>query len=712
MVKYRLKRSAPTRVPFDLDGELNAQQRAVVEAPAGRLLVLAGAGTGKTRTLTYRVAKLIAAGCRPEQIMLVTFTNRAAREMVGRVEELLGADMRRSAAGTFHHVGNRILRRHGEGLGLGPDFGILDPEDARDLLTSVIQELGSPVLTSRRFPNAKVLSQIASQATGMLGSIAEVVERRFVRFVELSDPIARVIARFHERKRRLNLVDFDDLLALWLELLRDPRHAEIAARLRSQWQHLLVDEYQDINTLQGALIDEMARDHGSLTCVGDDAQSIYSFRGADFAQIHDFKVRHPDATVFPLTINYRSTPDILALANRSIARNREQHPKQLTAARKAGMRPALIPLRDALQQAELVAQRVLELHSEDNLALGKMAVLYRNHAHSLELQVELTRRGIPFAVRSGLRFFEQAHVKDVVAYLRARENPRDGLAWLRLLRLWPGIGNRTAQRLADLLSEDGIAAASSPTGGVEPPAAAVEPPTAGVEPTAASVEQTAASAPSQPSPVAARLAEEAARARGRSKPALEQLARLFARLLGPQLRSPGAAIRAILSEHYAEYAERTFSNADARREDLDNLAAFAEAWPEAGEFLAELALIQGMAAENVVAGGEPDDKLVLSTIHQAKGLEWPVVFVLWLAEGRFPTAQSLRDNRDLEEERRLFYVAATRAADELYLLYPTIEEGRDGPSKILRPSRFVAELDHSPPVFERWEIEEVPREPS
>lgn len=681
-VKYTLKTAAPSKQPFDLARELNPQQRAVVEAPPGELLVLAGAGTGKTRTLTYRVARLVAGGCPPERTMLVTFTNRAAREMVERVEGLLGLDMRRCPAGTFHHVGHRLLRRHGDALGLGSDFGLIDPDDARELIAALTTELGLSVLTAKRFPNPKVLADMFSQASGSLLSVAAVVDRRYPNFLEQVDPIVELGKRYRERKRKLNLVDFDDLLALWLELLRDPAHARIGEQLRSSHDHLLVDEYQDINALQGALIDEMAALHRSLTCVGDDAQSIYSFRGADFAQIHDFRIRHRDAKILPLTLNYRSTPEILALANRSIRINREQHPKQLQAMRPSGSIPALIPLRDAPQQAELVAQRVLELHHEHNLPLRKMAVLYRNHAHSLELQVELTRRQIPYAVRSGVRFFEQAHIKDVVAYLRARENPRDGLAWLRLLRLWPGIGQRTAEKVARELS-----------GEVDPEAGAARQPL-----------------PELVTTVSERLAAAAEDSRGRSREALARLAKLFEALEDPAQRSPGKAIKTILADHYRDYAERNFTNADARKEDLDNLAAFAERWPDAREFLAELALVHGVAAENVIMADEPDDKLVLSTIHQAKGLEWPIVFVLWLAEGRFPTKQSLRSPVELEEERRLFYVAVTRACDELHLLYPTIEEGREGPSTLLRPSRFLYEIDHAPAVFERWDIEEVPRE--
>lgn len=670
-MKYVLKTAAPKKLPFDLERDLNPEQRAVVEAPPGEILVIAGAGTGKTRTLTYRVARLLASGCPPERVLLVTFTNRAAREMVDRVRGLLGVELGRMAAGTFHHVGNRILRRNADALGISGDFGILDPEDARALIASVIAERGLPALTARRFPNQKIVYAMNSLAAGTTKPLSKVLEHHYPRFQDHARAIEWVIQRYQERKRRLNVCDFDDLLVLWHRLLVDPDCAESAARLREQYLHVLVDEYQDINALQGALVDQMAGHHRSLTCVGDDAQSIYSFRGADFSQIHDFRYRHRDAQVLQLTINYRSTPEILELANRSIAHNSEQHPKQLKAVRQsaAGQKPALIPLRDVYQQAELVAQRVLELHHELGLPLRKMAVLYRNHAHSLELQVELTRRQIPFQIRSGMRFFEQAHIKDVVAFLRARENQRDELAWVRMLKLWPGVGNQTAERCALALA--------GPEDGPPPDAVAV-------------------------------LEQQAQQARGRARQALERLARLWQRLIRPELADPGDTIRTIVTEHYAEYVERNYPNADQRREDLDNLAAFAGRYEGAQAFLSELALIQGVTAEQVVATDQPDDKLVLSTIHQAKGLEWPVCFLLWLAEGRFPMANAVKTAADLEEERRLFYVAATRAADELHLCYPTIEEGRDGPSKLLRPSRFIAELDHAPPVFDRWEIEEAP----
>jgi DNA helicase-2/ATP-dependent DNA helicase PcrA len=650
---------------LDLDNDLNAEQRAAVAAPVGRLLVLAGAGTGKTRTLTYRVARLVHAGCPPDRILLCTFTNRAARDMVGRVEELLAVDMRRCAAGTFHHVGNRLLRRYGEAIGLSPDFGILDPEDSRTLIANVVAEQGLEALTARRFPQPRLLHTLIGLSTGTCRPLAEIVRSRAPAVFEQVPAIEQVAQQYAKRKRTLNLCDFDDLLAHWYRLLTNADTKAVADELKASFDHVLVDEYQDINALQGAICDAMAERNGSLTCVGDDAQSIYSFRGADFGQIHRFTDRHADASVLELTINYRSTPQILDLANRSITHNREQHPKKLRSNKGAGPVPAVIPLRDVYQQAEFVAQRLLEIHHEQNLQLSRIAVLYRNHSHSLELQVELTRRRIPFRVRSGVRFFEQAHIKDVVSYLRARENPRDALAWMRLLRLWPGVGAQTAETLAGALS-----------GSESPPLAT--------------------------------LRERAAGARGRARPALTRLTELWAALADPSMRDPAAIIRKVVDAHYGEYAERTFANADARKEDLEHLASFAGRYPGAREFLAEFALFEGLSAEAITAAEPADDHVILSTIHQAKGLEWPVCMLLWLAEGRFPMPQAVRTPWELEEERRLFYVAVTRAADELYLCFPTVEEGRDGPTRLLRPSRFLAEIDHSPPVFERWQIEEQP----
>ncbi|MBV1860643.1 MAG: ATP-dependent helicase [Nannocystaceae bacterium] len=669
-MKYVLKTSKPSRPRFDPTRDLNPQQRAVVEAPPLPLLVIAGAGSGKTRTLIYRVARFVQEGCPPDRILLCTFTNRAAKEMVSRVEATVGIDMSQAGAGTFHHIGHKLLRRYGEHVGLGLDFGILDPEDARSLLTSVIAEQGLEKLSARRFPQPKVLSSMIGLAGSTLTPLAEVIAQRAPKLVPQLPAIEDTARRYAERKRANNIVDFNDLITLWHRLLVDPACSEVADELQGAYDHVLVDEYQDVTALQGSLCDQMASRCGSLTAVGDDAQSIYGFRGADFEQIAAFERRHPGGQVLKLTTNYRSTPEILDLANRSIGFNRRQHFKELNAVNNNGMVPALIPLRDVYQQAEFVAQRVLEIHHEQNLPLRKMAVLYRNHAHSLELQVELTRRQIPYSIRSGVKFFEQAHIKDVVAYLRARENPRDELAWLRLLRQWPGVGVQTAEALSLKLA------------GHDPQSQRQEP--------------------------AEILLAHAQTARGQAKGALTRLGALWNTLHEPEQRSPGAAIKQVVEEHYREFAERSFTNADARKEDLEHLAEYADRFGGPEAFLSELALVQGITAENVVSGEEPDDKLVLTTVHQAKGLEWPICFMIWMADGRFPSAVAMRSPMETEEERRLFYVAATRAKSELYMLYPTIEEARDGPSRMMRPSKFLVELDRSPRVFERWQIMEEP----
>ncbi len=674
-MKYVLKSEGPRRAAFDATRDLNAEQRAVVEAEPGPILVIAGAGTGKTRTLTYRVAQLVARGSPPDRLLLCTFTNRAAREMVARVEALLAIDMQRCSAGTFHHIGHRILRRYGEHVGLGTDFGILDSEDARSILAQVIAELGLKALSARRFPEPKVLHGLIGLAQGTGTPLADVIKARATQLVPQLPAILDVVTRYAVRKKAMNVVDFDDLLVLWHELVASPEHTRVGDELRAAYDHVLCDEYQDVSALQGELCDRMAARCGSLTAVGDDAQSIYSFRGADFGQISGFRRRHADATLLKLTVNYRSTPEVLELANRSIAFNKTGVTKELRSVKAPGMRPAVIPLRDVYQQAEFVAQRVLELHHDQNLPLRKMVVLYRNHSHSLELQVELTRRQIPYAVRSGVRFFEQAHIKDVVAYLRAHDNARDSMAWVRLLRQWPGVGVQSAERIAAEISGVDLAVARDST----PAGDAI-----------------------------ALLRAHAARMRGRGAEALGRLATLFEILADPAVASPGAAIRRVVEAHYAEYAERSFSNADVRKDDLEHLAAYAERYGNVQEFLAELALFEGLAAESVGPAEPNDDRLILSSIHQAKGLEWPIAFVLWLVDGRFPTQQTLRTPAELEEERRLFYVGCTRAADELYLCYPTIEHGRDGPATLLRPSRFLTEIDRAPAVFDRWQIFEEP----
>ncbi len=408
---YRLHQAPRGGPELDYHGLLNDQQVAVVEAPSGPILVVAGAGSGKTRTLTWRVARLLHDGASPESILLLTFTNKAAREMLRRVEEVARVDTRRLTGGTFHHVAHQVLREHAAALGYARGYSILDREDADDVMTAAVADCGLAV-GARRFPKADVLVDLVSWPSTRRRPSARLVATRRPQFVPLTDELLRVARRFAERKRDLNAMDFDDLLLNWKVLLaeREPVRRALADRFR----HLLVDEYQDTNRLQGDIIDLLAQDHQDLCVVGDDAQSIYGFRGAHFANILEFEKRYPKARRFALTVNYRSTPQILGLANASIACNLKQFEKQLTSVRADGPLPALVPCRDLFQQAAFTAQRVLELRDE-GVPLPEIAVLYRAHHHSMEIQFELARRGDP--LRGPLR------------HPLLRGGPREGRAW-------------------------------------------------------------------------------------------------------------------------------------------------------------------------------------------------------------------------------------------------------------------------------------------
>jgi DNA helicase-2/ATP-dependent DNA helicase PcrA len=638
---------------------LNPQQLEVVTASGGPMLVIAGAGSGKTRTVTYRMARLIEMGENPARILLLTFTNKAAHEMLRRAEQLVRANVRAIWGGTFHHVGNLILRRHANQAGRAGNYSILDREDSADLLESCVADLGiNP--KERFFPKKNILLDVLSFSLNTGALLEDVVFHRYPGYEDCLDDMKRVFSRYTERKTEMNVLDFDDLLVLWLRLLEE--HPEILKKYQEQFRHVLVDEYQDTNHLQGRLIDMLAGGHRNLMVVGDDAQSIYSFRGADFTNIIEFPNRYPDACVYRLESNYRSTPQILQLANASISQNTRQFDKRLQAVASPGELPAVIPVRDVLQQADFICQRILELRDE-GVPLDEIGVLYRAHFHSMEVQMELTRRGVPFQVRSGLRFFEQRHVKDVTAYLKIIVNPRDEIAWKRVLLLLPGVGSATAHRFWQA-----AASVSDPLGQLDGP-------------------------------------DFRALFSKKAKEEWDTLAGTLVSLTGEAMASqPAEMIRQVLESGYREYLEKTFPNAASRLEDLEQLARFAEQFDANESFLSELALMTTVGGEEAQADVEPEESLILSSVHQAKGLEWRVVFVIWLAEDRFPSGLALRENEDDEEERRLFYVAVTRAKEVLYLCYPLLELGRHQMSVFTKPSRFIKELPES--VYEQWAIEE------
>ena len=654
--QYTLQRPAAAGPRIDFAAELNAQQCAAVTAPPGPALVIAGAGSGKTRTLTYRVAYLVENGVPPSNILLLTFTNKASREMLDRVANLLPNDISGLWGGTFHSVGNRLLRRNPEAAGFAPGFSIMDREDQQDLLDAVIAKLGHDP-KDKRFPKGEVLADVFSYAINTGRSIEDVLVEKHPHFLEMSEQIAEAQKKYEAKKKTANSLDFDDLLEKTLLMLQ--HNPELAAHYQRQFQFVLVDEYQDTNRIQADFIDILAKHHGNVMVVGDDAQSIYSWRGANFKNILEFPKRYPTAKTYKIETNYRSVPDILEVANAAISANVNQFRKELVAVRDAApVKPALVPLADSAQQALFIAQRVLELR-EEGIELRDIAVLYRAHYHSMEVQMEFTRHGIPFQITSGLRFFEQAHVKDVAAFLKFAVNPRDEVAFKRMARLLPGIGAISAESLWAKVS-------------AFPDLAALLPQLPAI-------------------PVPAKAAK-----------AWKQLAHTLDEIApAGVLQPPGEMIHSVIEAIYDDYAKAEFPNYEARREDLKTLANFAKQYTSPGDFLDQLALLTNLDHE-ASAREDETEMATLSSVHQAKGLEWKAVFVIWMTDGMFPSSRSLENEEAIEEERRLFYVAVTRAKDELYLTYPHMRLNAGYGEMMQRPSRFLAEVPKA--LLEEWQV--------
>ncbi len=652
---------APIELQIDYAGELNEQQHAAVTAVPGPALVIAGAGSGKTRTLTYRVAWLIEQGISPDRILLLTFTNKAAKEMMRRVGDLLGRDLPELWGGTFHSIGNRILRLHADRIGFGRDFTILDRDDAKELLSACVTDAKIDVKATR-FPKADVLGDIFSMAVNTHRSAEEIVAAQHGHFSHLVPQITDLQRRYVERKRAANAMDFDDLLVLWLRLLQD--NPDVAELYQRRFQFVLVDEYQDTNRLQADVIDLLAARHKNVMVVGDDAQSIYAWRGANFANILKFPERYPGTQVYKIETNYRSVPEILAVANAAIAANTSQFHKELVPARRSGSKPVLVICGEAAEQAAFIAQRALELR-EEGMALERMAVLYRSHFHALELQLELTRRGIPFSITSGIRFFEQAHIKDVAAHLKLVANPRDEVAFKRLATLLPGIGDKGADKLWAEYDVKLKAAGDSP---------------------GATLKVCSAKAPKKAAIAWAQFAETIAQIESSKADA-------------------AAMIQLVLDAGYEEHLQATYTNYQSRLDDLEQLAVFARQFSSVADFLTQLALLTNIEAEEQKPSGrgnQDDEQLKLSTIHQAKGLEFDVVFLIMLCDGLFPSARSLDAAEGEEEERRLFYVGITRAKDQLYLSYPLLRAVSYGGDVIQQPSRFIREIP--PELLEEWSL--------
>ena len=665
--EYTLQRPAATGASgIDFAEELNEQQLAAVSSPPGPVLVIAGAGSGKTRTLTYRVAYLLDRGIEPRNILLLTFTNKAAKEMLERVRALVPRDVSEMWGGTFHSVGNRILRRHAEEIGFTKSFSIMDRDDQKSLMNTVIAECEIDT-SARRFPKPDVLISIFSLIENTGVSLGDLLEERYPYFEEWGEEIARVEGRYRKKKRQINSMDFDDLLVLTLRLLQQDE--ELRSLYQKRFQYVLVDEFQDTNQVQSELVDLLVGEHQSLMVVGDDAQSIYSWRGADMENILSFPERYPEARVYRIEKNYRSVPEILELSNAAIKANHHRFEKDLQAAREGGaMMPALVPLEDPNAQAQFVAQRILELRDE-GVELEEMAVLYRAHHQSMTLQMELRNRGIPFQITSGLRFFEQAHIKDVAAFLRFVTNRRDEVSFKRMVSLLPGIGGKNADKLWRGW------AATVHAGAEEPPASFSD------------------------------ILDELP-VPGKSASHWEQLGHTLDELVtGEGFARPSEMIFSVLEGVYDEVMRESFDNYENRRSDLEELMNYSDRFDDILECLAQLSLMSAVDGDPGGSKAELDkEQVVLSSVHQAKGLEWKVVFVISLTDGMFPNGRVLDadDEYMLEEERRLFYVAITRAKDELYLTYPQINPKSYSGDVIQRPSRFLDDCPQE--LLEEWQV--------
>ena len=660
---------------IDFPSLLNEQQLAAVVSKPGAALVIAGAGSGKTRTLTYRVAYLLEKGYEPYHILLLTFTNKAAGEMLARVGQIVPQDVHGIWGGTFHSIGNRILRRYGELLGYTKGFSIMDREDQNSLLAQVRKESGLAKTgkkdTDKRFPKASVLADIFSITQNLDRPIDDVLHERYLQVEEYFDDIKKLQKAYEKKKLATNSVDFDDLLCKTLHLLEN--HQEVRERYQEKFRAVLVDEYQDTNPVQSRMIDLFAAKHRHLMVVGDDAQSIYSWRGADFRNIMGFSERYPGCTVHKIETNYRSVPEVLQLANESISANVHQFEKTLVPARESkNFTPAQIQVSDPSQQAAFIGSRIEEVVDELGIAYSDVAVLYRAHFHSMELQMELTQRSLPFKLTSGPRFFEQAHVKDVSSFMRFIANRRDEVAFKRMLKLVTGIGDVTADKLWRTWL--GCAASSN----------------------------------DEPLPNSFSSLLLGFRVGARSEKDWRQLAYTLDELVEDhEPVSPSKMIKSIVGGVYEDFAQAEFPNFEQRMQDIDQVQRYSEQFATLDEFLTKLSLETNSEHNQ----DKDEDKIVLSSVHQAKGLEWPVVFVIWLTQGMFPSKRAMEVeeyNTDaFEEERRLFYVAVTRACDQLYLLHPMFRPGGRGRTDdyYQMPSDFLTELPSE--LMEEWDVGSV-----
>jgi DNA helicase II / ATP-dependent DNA helicase PcrA len=624
---------------INYETDLNPAQLEAVSIEGGPVLVIAGAGSGKTRTIVYRVAWLVDSGVDPSSILLLTFTRRASEEMLSRAAQLLDSRVTRVDGGTFHSVGNLLLRKYAGLLGFDSSFSIMDQGDSLDAIDHVRRTLVPPVLDLKAFPKARTIAEIISRSASSGISISTALQNRYPHFESYAPDIERARSQYEQYKQANNLKDYDDLLLGTIELLE--KHERIREEVSNRWRHVLVDEYQDTNHLQAKIVRLLAYSHDNVMVVGDDSQSIYSFRGADFTNILEFPKIFPGARLIKLEENYRSTAPILNVTNAIIEKATQGYPKKLITRQLKGPLPLAVRPSTEREQSRFVVQCIKELR-DHGIPLSEIAVLFRAGFHSFDLEGELTRNRISFVKYGGFKFLESLHIKDVLAHLKVVNNPKDRLSWIRILRLLPGIGMKTAMKLAAELVETGF--------------------------------------PKDPAQFVSK-----------DKKYRESFFNLHELL--SNLRSQNAPISEKVEQvnlYYFPFLQERYDNYPKRMRDLENLADLTVPYRSLNRFLDDMALEP--PDDEGAGSNSKENSLVLSTIHSAKGLEWHTVIIIWAAEGRIPSPMAMDSEDDLEEERRLLYVATTRAKHNLVIAAPrTFMDRRYGQVECTL-SRFFEEI--------------------
>jgi len=625
---------------LDFLEELNPAQAEAVRTIFGPLLVIAGAGSGKTKTLTCRMAYLVAQGVPPEKILLLTFTRRASKEMIERAGALLKMDCDKIMGGTFHSICQYMLRFYGHLLGYNSNFTILDRSDAEDLINLLRNSLGLAD-RKKRFPRKDTLANIYSKLINQQKTLEDILSSEYPQFLDYYHEIERLFVEYTNYKKEHHLMDYDDLLLNWLKILKN--YPEVRYEVGKRFEFIMVDEYQDTNILQGEIIKYMGENHQNVMVVGDDSQSIYGFRGANYKNIFEFPKLFPNTRIIKLEQNYRSTQAILNLANAIISKSKIKYTKNLFTLKKQGEKPVLFYAKDETESSKFIADKVLELR-EKGVKLSQIAVLFRSAFHSFDLEVELTKRGIPFIKFGGLKLLESAHIKDFLAFIKIISNPKDFLSWNRVLLLLEGIGPRTAEKIINTLKQE-------------------------------------------------------------SSNLFFSLERLFIQFPFPEFKAfinllkdikdskelPSEILIKIWNFYEPIFERIYYEDYFKRSKDIEGLIALSEKYRTLEEFLADL-ILEPLEVTGNEKPLKDEDFLILSTIHSAKGLEWHTVFILSLIDGRFPSLYSLQNEEELEEERRLFYVAVTRAREQLYLIAPmTVYIPGEGKT-LSKVSRFVKEI--------------------